>query len=178
MRLRAATALIGLALLTACSGSSNPRVLPTLTPVPTTTFSPAALPRLAKARSPQGADAFVHFFFEQLNFAFSSSSPETIRALSNSECETCATYEESLTDARSKGRRIEGDSFAVDTVAAAPLQSLGTLVEVTGHVPARRVVNADGKVMQSLPTNGSFHFTVAVKWVSGHWLVSAIGRSP
>jgi hypothetical protein len=131
----------------------------------------------ATARTPQGADAFVHFFFDQLNAAFSTSSPEIIRAFSNSECDTCKTYAEALADARANGTHIEGDSFAVDDVAAPPLQALGTLVEVFGHVPARRSVDASGKILHNLPPNGQFHFTVAVKWLDRRWLVSAIGRS-
>jgi hypothetical protein len=176
---RPATVIVAaLALVSACSGGSDtPRALPSLTATATPSATVVDLPTAAKARTAVGADAFVRFFFAQLNTAFSASRPEIITQLSNAECETCMTYRRSLTAARDNGTVIQGDSFVIDDVAAAPLQALGTLVDVTGHVPARKLVTTTGQVKQSLAPDGRFPLTVAVKWIDGRWLVSAVGRS-
>jgi hypothetical protein len=70
------------ALVAGCSGGSGdkPSSLPTLTGPPPSA-SPAAVPEAAKAKTALGADAFVRFYFEQLNVAFRTSSPGTLLGL-------------------------------------------------------------------------------------------------
>jgi hypothetical protein len=163
------------ALATGCSGGSGaqPSTLPTLTG-PAPTASPAAVPEAAKAKTPQGADAFVRFFFSQLNVAFASSDSASMLAYANSECLTCGNYATGLDAAKKADHFFDGDSFEVQEVAARPLESLGTLVEVYGTLPARTQVNAAGAVLKKLPAEGRFHFTVAVKRQEAGWLVSGI----
>lgn len=177
VRLRTANLLVAVLglLASGCSGGdAKPTTLPSLSATPSVTASPATVPTAAKAQTPQGADAFVRFFFKQLNVAFSSSEPSIIGAYSNGECTTCDTYEKAVAAARNDGHFLRGDSFVVSEVAAAPLQSLGTLVEVFGAIPARQLVDGNGKFLQTLTADGDFHFTVAVKRTSDGWLVSGI----
>lgn len=173
VRLRAATALTGLALISACSGSSNPRTLPTLTPTPTTSGT-EVLPAAATPNTSQGLDAFVRFYFDQLNAAFATSNAELIRGLSSPECETCENYARSL---GKDGNHIVGVTFANVEVAAPPLQPSGTIVEVTGLVPPRKVVNASGQVVKSLPSGGTFHFQINVLRTATGWAVRGIRRA-
>lgn len=175
VRLRApATLILALLLASACTGSSKPQTLPTLTATPTSSYSTAPVPSAAAAKTPQGAESFIRFFYEQLNLAFAASNPEAIRAYSNGECEVCARYEAALAASKKSGEYIRGASFDVRDIAVPPLQALGAIAEVTGRTPARAVVDAQGAVLRALKEEGSFHVQVAVKWLDGRWLVSGI----
>lgn len=179
MRFRTAAlsvSVLGL-LASGCSTSeAGPRSLPTLTstPTPTPTRSPVVVPADARANTAQGADAFVRFFFAQLNVAFSTSDPTIIREMSNDECQTCANYAKALDASRADKEFLVGDSFVVIDVAAAPLQARGTIVEVLGRTPARQIVDAAGRVVTQLPVGGKFHMQVAVKRQVSGWLVSGM----
>lgn len=171
--------------LAGCSGGSDPApvALPTLgaatptaggTATPTIRTVPTDVPREARALTALGADAFVRYFFGQLNNAFSTSDGSRIRAFTNGECETCENYAKALDVSKAKGTSIKGDSFMVSGVAAREVASLGTIVEVFGEVPPREIVDARGVVKEKLGSDGGFHFEVAVKKASDGWLVSGI----
>jgi hypothetical protein len=130
------------------------------------------VPSDATVHTAQGAEAFVRFYFEQLNLAFSTSDPEIVRALSHPECGTCSNYAKAL--AANRNEVIQGKSFAVTSAAAAPLQREGTFVEVFGRIPARRLVDRTGKVLRALPDGGAFHFSVAALRTASGWTVRAI----
>jgi hypothetical protein len=168
-------AVLALLATTSCSSSgAQPGGLPPLGSTPAVSASPIEAPSAARARTAEGADAFVRFFFARMNVAFSSSDPTIIESLRNAECLTCANYEKALAATRKAQTFMRGRSFAVKDVAAAPLHRFGTLVEVFGNIPSRERVDNAGRVLKSLPAEGRFHLTVAVKWIEGHWLVSGI----
>ena len=168
-------AVVGV-LLSGCSGDSgdDPTTLPSLSATPFATASPVPIPPAAREKTPQGADAFVRFFFKQLNLAFSASDASLLTGLSNDECMACTNYEKAMVAARDNDHYLVGDSFTVSDAAAAPLQELGTRVEVIGSLPERKLVDGRGRPLSTYPARGRFHFTVTVKWNTGGWLVSAI----
>lgn len=161
-------------LVSSCSGGDpQPRALPTLatasrTPAPTL----AALPEAAKAKTPQGADAFVRYFFSQLNVAFTSGTPEMIRVLSAPSCVLCKTYADGVEAARASGDTLDADTFIIAEVAAAPLQPLGTVVQIFGSTPKRHVLDRHGVVLRDLEASGQFHYELAAKRTAIGWIVS------
>ncbi|MGZ6793284.1 MAG: DUF6318 family protein [Mycobacteriales bacterium] len=137
------------------------------------------MPPAALAQTQQGADAFVRYFFQQMNVAFSRSDPNLISSLQNGHCVTCDNYEKALASARDGGRYIRGDSFTVADVAAAPPQGDAAQVEVFGSVPARAQVDGSGRVVEALKAVARFHLIVTVQRGAAGWLVSdiALGSS-
>jgi hypothetical protein len=165
-------------LVTGCSGGSGdkPSSLPTLTG-PAPTASPAAVPEAAKAKTALGADAFVRFFFSQLNVAFAIGDGSPIEALSNDECVLCQSYIAAVATEKVAGKHVTSDTFLVSEVAARPIEELGTLVEVYGQLPSRREFDAAGRLIATIPAGGRFHFQVAVKNTSTGWTVSGVRRA-
>jgi hypothetical protein len=108
----------------------------------------------------------------QLNAAFSASDASLIAPLVDPKCDTCNNYVKALRADPSKV--IKGPSFAVESVAASPLATGGSYVTVFGRVPARQLVSRDGQVLQSLPDEGVFNFTVAALRTADGWRVRAI----
>jgi hypothetical protein len=147
--------ILVVALTTACTGGSKekPTVLPTVSSV-RVSASPVPVPEAAKAKTPQGADAFVRFFFTQMNGAFAESDDALLLSYANAECTTCRNYAVGLAAAKRADHYFDGDSFLVQEVAARPLERLGTLVEVYGQLPARNQIRRTGSVIKHLPAEG------------------------
>ncbi len=139
-----AAVAVGLMVVSGCSGGSDPgpSTLPTLSPTPSATVTVAPVPPAATALTPQGADAFVRYFFDQMNIAFRTSNASLIDALSTPACITCNNYERALTAADKAGHFLSGPTFAVTAVAAASPNGKGTTVDVVGKIPARDSIDS------------------------------------
>ena len=174
----AATLAVGALLLSGCSGGSDPgpSTLPTLSSTPTPTATLAPIPPAATALTPQGADAFVRYFFDQMNVAFRTSNASLIDALSTPACTTCNNYEKALEAAKQKGHFLSGPSFAITAVAASPPDARGSTADVIGKIPARDSVDAAGKVLAHLGAQPRFYFLVTVIRRDGSWVVDDIAR--
>ena len=168
-------ALIAVGLLSGCAGGSDsPRVLPSPTATPSASASPVPVPPQATPHTPQGAAAFVRFFFDQLNVAFSTSDAALVRRYSTANCGTCTLYAKSLEYGRSHGLRIEGDSFAITDVQAVPVASGSVVVEALGDIPAKKEVDATGRTVDSVAGHSHFHCTVILTAAADAWRVSDI----
>lgn len=171
-------AVVGLwaALLSACSSGSDPApvTLPSLTATPTPIVTLEPVPPAATALTPQGAEAFVRYFFDQMNEAFRTSNASLIDALSTPDCITCNNYESALMASKKAGNFLSGPSFALTAVAATPPDGKGSVADVIGRLPARDVVDARGKIVQRLPAKARFYFVVTVKPRGGAWVVTDI----
>ena len=155
------------------SASATPAASPTpsatATPTPTTL---ATVPLAARPATPQGAAAFVKFFFVELNVAFQSGETGQISRLSDPKCGVCNTYVTALKKDRLVGKHIMGESFGSIQAEAAPAEGNIAFVTVSGVTPGRRIV-ASGKVTL-LPSAGQFRRTMALMRVRDHWIVRAI----
>jgi hypothetical protein len=166
-------AVVGLLAVGCSSGAgAQPTTLPSITPSQSPVV--ATVPPQAAANTSQALDAFVRFYFQQLNVAFSTSDASIIRRFSDSRCVTCNNYARGLEADRNAV--IRGDSFLLASVAAPPIQASVTMVEVLGSVPPRALVNRDGTLIKSLPTGGQFRFSVSVIRVTEAWRVLSIAR--
>jgi len=168
-------------LLSGCGGDAKPGATPSSTSAasPTTsspatsspaTSSPATdpnIPAAARAHTPAGAEAFVRYFYSQLNIAWSTPKSGLIAALSLPTCKTCAALEGSAVDLASKHQHYAGEVFAVGTVGA-----IGdSEVLVTGEQPAGAVIDINGSVVRSKAKAEKAKFIVTLAWSSGGWRV-------
>ncbi len=157
------------------SASATPVASPspsaTATPIPTPTTL-ATVPAAAQPTTPQGAAAFVKFFFVELNVAFQSGETGQISRLSDPMCGVCSTYVTALKKDRLLGKHIVGESFGSIQAEAAPAEGEITFVTVSGVTPRRRIF-ASGE-LTLLPSEGQFRRTVALIRVRYQWIVRAV----
>lgn len=176
-RMSAALALSVL-VSTGCSGGSDtpPSTLPTLssTPSPTPTVEP--VPSAATAETPDGADAFVRYFFAQMNIAFREARPELITALAQPTCRTCKRLADSLEKSRLKGELLNGDTFTVQATAATAVSASRGTVTVAGDLPARDATDSTGRVTRKIAAQGHFAFDVNIVWTLDRWLVDQMSE--
>lgn len=184
MRLRwlPTVALVAMAVV-ACSDTSSgtPKVLPSV-PIasattansapPTAPTSPFVVPSEAAAATPQGAAAFVRFFYDQVNMALEDGNATRIRIRSDARCGTCADYAHTVEPGVKIRYFIIGPSFATSNIGAGRAVDGRALVTVIGTLPGRRV--SDRGVVTTLKADGPFQSTVVVERHGQHWLVLAI----
>ena len=161
------------------SGSAKPTVLPPLpsatvvaSATPTATAVPVVVPSAAVPATPQGAAAFVRFFYGELNGAFQDGHDERIRALSDPACGTCNILAGAVQTGRLAGRRILGVSFRPTAIEAAPASRGSQFVTVLGVVPVRRV--SEKGIIRPLSGGRPFAHTVSLIRRGNTWLVRGI----
>ena len=166
-------------LLAACGGDAKPGASSSSTPTssPTTTAPPTVspttdpnIPVAARAHTPAGAEAFVRYFFVQLNVAFGQPKTGLVSALSDPTCKTCLAFEGTAADLASKRQHYRGDAFALESVG-----SIGeSEVLVVGTQPPGAVVDINGSVVKSRTEAQPIKFSVAVAWFSQGWRIREI----
>ena len=180
--------LVGLTLVLAgCSGSTSdqPKVLPpVVTPsaspstAPTASAGPVVVPSAAVPATPQGAAAFVRFYFERLNEAFRRADPELTRELVDPACRTCANFNSAVRRVRDAGNHIDGQAFSVVTVEAAPPDQGSVVVDVFLDFPRTHEVTASGTRTNTSVAQPRHHYSVFLARNAARWRVRAIQDSP
>ncbi|MFN2538542.1 MAG: DUF6318 family protein [Mycobacteriales bacterium] len=174
MRLRTAAALAGLVLLTACSGGSEPQVLPSLTPTPSASVVPVVVPPAARVHDAFGAAAFVRFYYAQFNAALHEADASRLTGLSDPECGTCQRYIASVNDLAHDGQKLQGIAVRVLSAEAPPEVNGFIAVDVFMDAPARVLVDSSGEIVRRLPASPRAHKTVTVKRVAAGWVLRAV----
>jgi hypothetical protein len=175
-------------LLAACGGDAKPDTSPspslgssptTTTPAPMTASASATtagpktdshIPAAARAHTPVGAEAFVRYFYSQLNIAFTTPKAELISALSIPTCRTCKAFERAAADLAAKRQHYRGDAFALRSVGATDESD----VVVVGEQPPGAVIDINGSVVKSRTNAQPAKFIVTVTWSSDRWRIHEI----
>jgi Family of unknown function (DUF6318) len=155
--------------------SSTTGAPPTPTAAPATTATATAktdlnIPAAARAHTPAGAEAFVRYYFEQLNVALATPKAGLVSALSVPTCKTCSAYEGIAVDLASKGQHYRGDAMAVKTVG-----SIGeSEVLVIGEQPSGSVIDTKGNVVKSRTQGQNSKLVLTVPWSHEGWRIHEI----
>jgi hypothetical protein len=171
--------------LTGCGGDSKPdassprttSASPTTASTPTASASATAsrttdpnIPAAARAHTPAGAEAFVKYFYAQLNIAWNRPKTGLISSLSASTCRTCAAFEGSAADLAFKHQHYQGDAYAVATIASVGKDEW----LVVGEQPPGAVIDSNGAVVKRKTAAQESKFVVAIEWSSGGWRINEI----
>jgi Family of unknown function (DUF6318) len=163
----------GTASTSATTGSPSP----SSSPSPSTSPS-VEIPAAAREKSDKGAEAFVRYFFDQVNVAWTTPRAGLIAAVSDGGCQFCSTTEgaaDALTKARQKYLEDPVTVRGVDPLAGAPEGQKYLYVDMIQN--RVDIVDADGKVVttdkkKTLPSN------VAVIWAKDSWRMLAVEQTP
>jgi len=172
-------------LLAGCGGDSNPDASrsstasssPTTTAAPTTSTSPTAtvaptidpnIPAAARAHTPAGAEAFVRYFFAQLNRSWSTADPSLLPPLSEPGCKTCGAFTASAAKYRSQEQHYKGEFFSVTSIAALGEGLKGQEVLVVGQQEPGAIVDQSGTVIESSVRQAG-KFVVSLHWTGKGW---------
>lgn len=175
-----APAETGAASTVSSSSSSAPSPtssVPPTTASPTTSEDPvlAKIPKEARPETPEGAEAFVRFYFSQLNRAFRVADPSAVNGLAGDSCAICTSMLQGVKDVRSKQRHYASDLITVQSVRVMDFVSDSRRVLAQVRQNEVRVLNPKGAVVQTIPAgSGSYVFTLNHL---GHWQVVRVQKA-
>ena len=182
-----AVALVALsATLAGCNGggdptpsptvtSSSPSASPSVSASPSSSPSPSvSIPAEAMQQTPEGAVAFVKFYFDQVNRAWTTPDETVLPPLSDEQCNSCKNLQADAAELSAKGQRMDPAPVAVSEVLARDGAAPGRqFVSATLAQTGARVLDAAGSVIdQDQPTSGAYNF--ALIWKGDRWLMQGI----
>ena len=178
MRTVAGVAVLGMLALAGCSSSSadTPQALPSLSASPSPSAVPSAVPTGKDAPTPEGAAAFVRFFYSEISRGFAERDPSIVSRLSAPTCKTCKLYVDSIAEIRDKNQRSEGGDFTI-TFAVAPADAgASPRVDVGWDFAAAVLYDASGKVIERDPPMKGVEEEVQLMRVGQSWRVATVKR--
>ncbi|MDU0314395.1 DUF6318 family protein [Phycicoccus sp. M110.8] len=158
------------------SSTSSSTTAPSSTPTSgTATVDPADLPPEARKRTPEGAAAFVRYFVEQSNKAWTEPDAGLLPPLSDSGCLSCQALQRTAAGLVAKKQRYRSAPLTLSKVAALPGGPAGQqYVRVIGTQNRVDVVDASGKVV-STDQKKPVALTASAVWRGKTWLVYDMG---
>jgi Family of unknown function (DUF6318) len=151
----------------ATSGSPSPSVSPS-----PSTSPPVEIPAAAREKSDQGAEAFVRYFFDQVNTAWTTPRAGLIVALSDEGCQFCLKSEADAADLVRAGERYASAPITVGSVTvlsgAAPK---GQSFVRTSATQNRVDVLGKGNAVVRSDKKKALRLTTGLIWKGGQWYV-------
>jgi hypothetical protein len=175
-------------LLAACGGSAKPDASSTSsspttsTSTPTvsvspTTASPTAdpnIPAAARAHTPAGAEAFVKYFFERLNVAWTAPRAGILSPLCQASAIACTAFEKTATRLTNAGHHYDGNPLTIGFIGPLGVPSteqLGVLAIVVQE--PRREIDGAGKTFVT-DKRKDLRFDFELLYIGQGWSVSSI----
>ncbi|HWO50714.1 MAG TPA: DUF6318 family protein [Ornithinibacter sp.] len=149
--------------LTSASPSAS-----TSSPAPSASAS-VDIPAAARVKSDKGAEAFVRYYFEQINAAWMRPEPGLIANLSDPKCEFCSQVEKTSVQLAKDGQRYRENPVSLGKLSGqtdAPANQVIFAGVITQH-PAS-VVDSSGRVV-STDQAGRGKSRIGLKWTSSGW---------
>jgi uncharacterized protein DUF6318 len=155
--------------------SSSPS--PSASPSPSVTESGPQIPAAAREKTDAGAEAFVKYFFDQFNVAWTKPEAGLISSLSSKDCKFCATTETQakwLVDNKQRYDSNPVDLLDMEAIAGAPegqIYLTGTLRQNQTNIvdDSGAVTRTDPK--KNLPRN------IGLKWQGDSWRMFAVEKT-
>jgi hypothetical protein len=143
-------------LLTACGGGAKPDPsssfsTTTSTSAPTVSVSPTTagptidpnIPAAARAHTPAGAEAFVRYFIERVNLAWTGPRAGIVAPLCQASSKACAAYEKEATRLAKEGHRYDGNPVTIKFIGVLDATKT-TKYEVLANLVQERRSQIDG----------------------------------
>ena len=159
-----------------CSGGDDPppplKSSPLTSQTTTATTSAAApsdIPPAARAHTPAGAVAFVKYFYDQLNRAWTTPATGLLKPLSDSGCLSCQAFEASAKELFEKNHRYESDPVTISGIHAVVGGPKGQqYVSARLYQHEVDVVDQHGRTV-STDEARTASTTIALLWTEGGW---------
>ena len=156
--------------------SSSSPTSPASSPSPTPTET-STIPAAARQNTPEGAEAFVKYFMDQVNVAWTTPQSGVIAAESTRNCEFCAT-----TERRAEYLVNERQRYADEPVSVRSVQALSGAPEGQMYLAsvliqnASEVVDERGRVVAS-DEREVLRRNIALRWEEGRWMMLAVEKT-
>lgn len=180
-------AVVGAVVLVGCSGSGEGQGSPTTgttspvtvtatteapTPTPSATEASALppLPDAAKENTPEGAEAFIRYYFDVVNLLHREPQLGVLQEIIDPGCESCANAEETISYLVEQGARLDGDLYLIERLTRIGGGDPGvTRFDATWQGPGATVMTDTQEVLDEIPP-AEFAGIMAAKWTGEKWV--------
>jgi len=183
-----AVALVALsASMAGCNGGGDPTPSPTVTSSspgasPSVSASPSpspsplvSIPAEAMQQTPEGAVAFVKYYFDQVNRAYQTPDSNVLPPLGDPGCLSCAALQSNAAEYVSLNQRFASQAVEITEASVQGSSGPGQMnVAIQLHQFPAAVVDHTGNVV-STKDDATVNRTVAVVWKGDRWFVFDIG---
>lgn len=180
-------------LLSGCGGDSKPTAStsntttspPTATAAPTTTASPTTtttttrttdpnIPAAARAHTPAGAEAFVRYYVERWNLAWTGPRAGILSPLCQASSKSCAANEETAARLKKTGHRYDGNPVTIKFIGVLDATDPNKYHVLANLVQERRSeIDTAGKIFLT-DKREDFRVNVELLYAGNSWSVATM----
>jgi len=134
------------------------------------------MPELAKENSQAGLEAFIRYWYEQLNYSYETGETGTLRSLVAPTCTLCASLRDGIEDGWNEGRWVAGAgirSAAVEIEFNSESSSQIAIIQVIQE--AIEIRNADGSLYQDPTPATNSASRAALEFADERWVLADLG---
>jgi len=154
------------------SGTASPSASSSASPSPSPSYS---VPPEARTHDEAGAMAFVRFYIEQVNRAWTTPDDKLLPPLIEPECKSCKAMQDNAVEYVSLKHRYATPAVEITNLVIAPGSPDGQqFLSFKYHQLAANVIDKDGTVI-STKAESSGERRVLLTWKGDRWSVSGIG---
>jgi hypothetical protein len=168
--------VVPLLMLGGCSDDPEPKFAPTETASPSDTGSPMStptgpveptMPHAAAKNTESGAEAFVRFWIDSVNFAQATGETAPLTALNDVRCTGCRGIVEAINKPYGHGGRIEGGDLSIGKLRQLPLDYGADWAAFANGESQAQSVTDHGKTREH--PGGRFLFYAYTTWTDDGW---------
>jgi hypothetical protein len=159
------------------SGSSSSSSTPTTTTSSPSTTATATVkvPAAAQKHTPEGAAAFVKFYIDQSNDAWTKPDDSLLPPLSDKGCLSCQALQKTATNLVAKKQKYRTSPMTITKLGAVGGAPTGQqYVRVLGTQNRVDVIDSKGTVVMTDPKQ-SVALTASAVWKEGRWFIYDMG---
>ncbi len=166
--------------LTACADDSAPPAAPGDQPDAASSVLPSAVPApvadpKSKQRDDAGAEQFVRYWFQALDYATQTGDITRLTAASGAGCRQCESLISSVRQNYNDGGYLQGGTHTVRSADAEEFAPDDRpMIVVSFDRSSRSAFGPDGQVRGSLPAATFVSCQVTVAWQGNGWRVATI----
>ena len=148
----------------------SPTETETPTPDPTETSALPELPEEATENTPEGAEAFIRYYFDVLNDLHMSPRLGVHDHLVDPGCTSCESTDNAIQRLVDGQSRLARELYVIDELIPIGGGVPGVQrFNAQWHGPGTEVVSQDGEVLEEIPEQ-EFEGIMAAMWEGGQWL--------
>ncbi|MGA8048266.1 MAG: DUF6318 family protein, partial [Dermatophilaceae bacterium] len=145
---------------------------------PSGTSALPPLPEEATENTPEGAEAFIRYYFDVANRLYQDPVPGLILELSDPECESCAAIEEQVAELSSNSQRAEADAYDVQSMERVGGSVDGvTTFNMVVNLPANAILDESGSRVSESGA-ATYRGEGAAVWEGDSWALFGLNLQP
>lgn len=141
---------------------------------------PPLYPAAARARTQEGANAFVEFYLRTFDWAYATTNPSYLRHYTGPTCGLCTGLASGIDKTASAGHWYLGGRFTLHPATAMTVAPVTAPADYCSQInvdtTAQSVVDKTGKVFNGDGAYKGLKFKICAKYAESKWLTTYMAR--